>query len=352
MSPTPLVFAIPGDLSTVTGGYIYERRLLGALRERGHDARHLALPAGFPDPSPEAMAAAVEALAALPPDAPLLLDGLVFGAIDPEGLARVRAPVCAMIHHPLAHESGLSPARRARLRATETANLRVAAHVAVPSPHTATVLRAEYGVPPERISVAPPGFDPATGPREAGHPPLILSVGILHPRKGHDVLLDALARIADLDWQAVIVGADHDPPHAEALRRQAEALGLGARVRFAGLASDEALGALYRRATLFALATRYEGYGMVLGEALRHGLPIVSCRAGAVPDTVPEGAGLLVPPEDPDAFAGALRRVLSEPALRDGLARAATAAGASLPGWADTAEAVGAALDRLVAEAR
>lgn len=345
----PLTFAIPGDIETVTGGYIYERRLLGALHARGHDARHLALPAGFPDPSPREMGEAVDALAALPPDAPLLLDGLVFGAIDPEGLARVRAPICAMIHHPLAHESGLSPARRAHLLATEAANLRLAAHVAVPSPHTAAVLRSEYGVPAERVSVAPPGFDPATGERRESRPPLILSVGILHPRKGHDVLLDALARLADLDWQAVIVGAPYDPAHAEALHRRRRALGLDARVRFAGLVSDGALHDLYRSAALLALATRYEGYGMVFGEALRHGLPIVSCRTGAVPDTVPESAGLLVPPGEPDAFAGALRRALSDDALREGLARGSAKAGARLPGWPDTAEIVGAALDRLAA---
>lgn len=349
MSLTPAAFAIPGDVETRTGGFIYERRLLDALRDLGHDVTHVRLPEGFPDPSPPEMSRAVRTLAALPPEAPVILDGLVHGSIDTEGLARLGAPLVAMIHHPLALETGLTPERRAHLHATEAANLALAAHVLVPSPHTARVLVRDYGVAPEHITVAPPGFDPATGPRRPQEPPLILAVGILHPRKGHDVLLDALARLRDLPWRAVIVGAAHDPAHAALLHERCRALDLDARVRFAGSVGQGTLGALYRSATLLALATRYEGYGMVLSEALRHGLPVVSCRTGAVPDTVPEDAGLLVPPEDAPAFAGALRRVLADAPLRASLAAAAARAGAGLPGWHDTARIASRVLQRLAA---
>jgi glycosyltransferase involved in cell wall biosynthesis len=109
----------------------------------------------------------------------------------------------------------------------------------------------------------------------------------------------------------------------------------------------EQLSDLYRAAGLFALATRYEGYGIVFDEALAHGLPIVSCRTGAVPETVPPEAGLLVPNEDPPAFAAALRRVLGEPGTRARLAAAARAAGAGLPPWSQVAETAAGVLRQL-----
>lgn len=334
----PATFAIPGDITTLTGGYIYERRLLEGLAALGHDMQHLELPASFPDPSGSEMAQAVAALAALPADRPLILDGLVFGAIDTAGLAQVRAPVVAMVHHPLALESGLDPARRDHLFRTEYDNLRLARHVLVPSPHTRRILMDRYDVVPEAITIARPGVVPARLAPAPTHPPLILSVGILHPRKGHDVLMDALARLADLDWRAVIVGNPWDRPHADALRALLAESPVADRVTLAGLVSDLRLEQLYAEATVFALATRYEGHGIVFDEALLRGLPVVSCATGAVPDTVPEQAGLLVPPDDPGAFADALCRMLTDAPLRHACARAAATAGAALPGWDHTAQ--------------
>jgi glycosyltransferase involved in cell wall biosynthesis len=346
-APRAAAFAIPGDLTTLTGGYIYERRLLEGLRAQGRRVDHLQLGDSFPDPTPADMADAVARIAALPPDRPLILDGLVFGSIETAGLARVRAPVVAMIHHPLAHESGLDPARRDHLFRTERDNLRHAAHVLVPSPHTARILTAEYGMPPDRITIARPGTERPGGPAHPVAPPLILSVGIQHPRKGHDVLLRALAEIVDLDWQAVIVGSPYDAACAAELQGLHRALGLGARVRLAGRVPKPELSALYRGATLFALATRYEGYGIVFDEALAHGLPIVSCRTGAVPDTVPPDAGRLVPPDDPAALAAALAELLRDGPARRACAAAAARHGAALPGWDDTCRIAGAVLDGL-----
>jgi glycosyltransferase involved in cell wall biosynthesis len=293
------------------------------------------------------MADAVAELAALDPARPLILDGLVFGSIDTGGLATVRAPIVAMIHHPLAHESALTEARRAHLFRTERDNLRLARHVLVPSPHTAAILTSEYGVTSNRITIVRPGTDRPFGPSTPVDPPLILSVGIQHPRKGHDILLRALAQVTDLDWRAVIVGSPYDPPHAADLAALHAELGLGARVTFAGRVSSERLSELYRSAAIFALATRYEGYGIVFDEALAHGLPIVTCRTGAVPQTVPSEAGLLVPPEDPEAFAGALRTLIEHRASRARLAVASAAAGALLPGWDTVAATAGKVLDAL-----
>lgn len=346
---TPAAFAIPGDINTRTGGYIYERRLLEALRGQGRQVRHVVLPGSFPDPTPQDMEVALAMLAEVPDGTPLILDGFLSGTLDTDGLARLGAPLCAVVHHPLGLESGLSQERAAFLIGQERANLALMRHILVPSLHTAETLVDQFGVPQAKITVAPPGFDVVTGPRRPAQPPLILSVGILHPRKGHDVLLDALARIADLDWQAAIAGGEHDAGHAEALRARTAAPDLSGRVRILGEVSETALADLYASATLMALATRYEGYGMVFGEAQRHGLPIVSCRAGAVPDTVSREAGILVPPDDPAAFADALKALLTDAALRRDLAAGSARAGRALPAWAVTADIAGAVLDRIAA---
>jgi hypothetical protein len=343
----PAAFAIPGDIDRKTGGFIYEKNLLGALRAQGREVAHLVLPASFPDPSAADTDAAVRALAALPADRPVILDGLVYGAIDTAGLATVAAPLVAMIHHPLGLETGLPHARAAELLRREAANLALAARVLVPSAHTARILAADFGVDPGIITIATPGFGPPDPRRAPVDPPLILAVGLIAARKGHDVLIAALARIAHLPWQARIVGGTHDAAVLRALRAQAEGLGLHDRLAFLGSMDAAALGDLYTKATVFALATRYEGYGMVFGEALLHGLPIVTCAAGAVPDTVPPGTGLLVPVDDAAAFAAALRRLLTDPAERARMARASTAAGQALPSWADTAAVAGRVLDTL-----
>lgn len=330
------VFAIPGDKDRRTGGFIYEARVLRELNEIGCTTAHLQLPDSFPDPSEADMHTALQMLYAVPENQPIILDGLVFGAIDPDGLARVRAPVIAMVHHPLGFETGLPKSRAAFFLQNETAALRQVDHVIVPSSETARVLCQDLGADPSRITVAPPGFDRPVVDRQPANPPLILSVGLLAPRKGHDILLDALSRIKDLPWQAEIVGKTHDPEYAAALNAQARTLDIASRICFAGELDQEALTARFNAASVFALATRYEGYGLVLNEAMMFGLPVITCRVGAVAATV-GNAAVLVPPDDPVSLAGALRRVIEEPLEAARLARLAVDRAATLPQWQDTA---------------
>lgn len=347
MSLRRAAFAIPGDLSTPTGGYIYERRLLEGLWAQGRDVTHIRLGTSFPDPTETDMADAIAQLAALEPDRAVILDGFISATLDTQALAALPLPTVAVVHHPLALESGLDAERRDRLYRVERDNLVHIDHVVVPSPNTARTLTASYGVAADRITIARPGTDRPTRPRAPATPPLILSVGIQHPRKGHDTLLRALARLTHLDWTAVIAGKAYDPAHAALLDRLLDETGLRDRVRIAGYVADAELAELYATATVFALATRYEGYGLVFDEALAHGLPIVSCATGAVPETVPAEAGQLVPPDDAAAFATALAALLTDDALRARTAAAAARAGTRLPGWDDTAATVGAVLETL-----
>lgn len=337
--PIDAVFAVPGSLDTQTGGTFFDRRLVESLRGLGHGVDVIALPQGFPFADAAAEAAAIAQLCAVGAGRVLVVDGLAYGALPTAGLAQVAAPLVALVHHPLAMETGLSPDAAAHLLARERDNLALARHVLVPSPHTKRLLVDRYGVDAGKVTVLLPGIDrPAPVAAMRDDPPLILSVGLLHPRKGHDVLLAALARITDLDWRAVIAGTPWDAAHVALLTRQAADPALSGRVRLAGAVSDAERDALYARASLFALATRYEGYGIVFNEALVHSLPILSCRTGAVPDTVPPDAGLLVDVDDAGALADALRSILTDHDRRAAMARTAAVAGAALPSWTDTAK--------------
>ncbi|MEL7014202.1 MAG: glycosyltransferase family 4 protein, partial [Pseudomonadota bacterium] len=333
-------FALPGDIETLTGGYIYDRHLVDGLRGRGWDVEVLSFGTSFPNPTAEDQADASAQLARLPGDCPVIIDGLAFGAMDPNDVSAVKAPIIAMVHHPLAFENGISEDDSALLFESERANLGQAAHVIVPSPHTSQMLQQRYDVSAAQITVARPGTIRPTSFPAPQDPPLLLSVGIQVPRKGHDVLLRALAHILDLPWTAAIVGGVHDTAHGAHLAELLIELGLPARVEMPGRVPHEALSRYYAQASVFALATRYEGYGIVFDEATVHGLPIVSCRVGAVPGTVAPDAGLLVPPDDPVSFADALRRVLVDSALRQGMAAAASNAAHGLSTWQRTAEIV------------
>ena len=348
---TEAVFAIPGDKDRRTGGFIYEARVLKELNRIGCATAHLQLPDSFPNPTRADMRHTLNALHAVPAHVPIILDGLVFGAIDPAGLSKIAAPVIAMVHHPLGMETGLPAQRADFLLKNEAAALRAVTHVVVPSPETARVLCREFGADPNAITVGLPGFDRPVVARQPVDPPLILSVGLLAPRKGHDVLLAALGQLPDLDWQADIVGKTHDPDYAAGLQHQVDALGMRERLRFRGQVDGAALCARFNAASVFALATRYEGYGMVLREAMFYGLPVVSCNVGAVADTVKDAA-ILVPADDATALATALRQVLVDDAKAIDLSERALKTSEKLPEWQDTAQVFAKVVRRCAPDAK
>ena len=172
----------------------------------------------------------------------------------------------------------------------------------------------------------------------------------LVPRKGHELLIEALARIRDLDWSLSCVGSlECDPATVRAVRRRIRTFGLGRRITLAGECPPQSIARAYRAADAFVLPSFHEGYGMVYAEAMVHGLPVIATTAGAIPETVLPQAGLLVPPGDPAALARALRRVITEPTLATRLAMGSRAVGARLPDWPQATETWERAFDRLAA---
>jgi glycosyltransferase involved in cell wall biosynthesis len=335
-----LGFAVPGSLDQPTGGYAYDRRLIATLRALGCEVDVIDLGDGFPYPADTTRQGALERLRATPAGRPLVIDGLALGVLPEAAKALAPThPVIALVHHPLALETGITPAMAATLAASERAALASVRHVVTTSPSTRRVLIADYAVAPASVTVALPGIDAvAVSPRPPKDAVMLLAVGAVVPRKGYDVLIDALATLTELDWRLVIVGdATRDRATADAVAARIAASGLDARVRMRGAVGDDELARLHTEADAFVLASRHEGYGMAFAEAINHGLPVVGTRAGAIPETVPPGAGILVEPDDMAALAAALRTVIVDVRARETYAAAARAAAATLPRWDATA---------------
>ena len=336
---THLAFAVPGDLATPTGGYGYDRRIIQELRELGCQVDVADIGDGFPFPSTAQRATALAILSAVPAGCPIVLDGLAFGALPEAGALRFRTPLIALVHQPLALDPGLDTFQAATFRQTERTALAAAVRVVVTSEATARIVTTDYDVPSPRISVVRPGNDPVpAAPGSDDGVVRLLSVGSVVPAKGYDLLVAALATLTDMPWQLTIAGdRTRCPTLAAQLDADIEAHGLGDRIAVLGAVSPERINELFLASDVFVLASRFEGYGMALTEAIAHGIPVVSTMAGAIPQTVPAGTGLLVPPDHVAALAQALRRLIGDPAERRRLATSARMAAARLPTWRDSA---------------
>lgn len=346
-APATACFAIPGDLASPTGGYAYARKIMPLFEDYGVAITHLPLPGSFPHPSVEDIEATRTTLAAAPEGAILLIDGLALGALPPELVAELVTGlgrrIVALVHHPLGLETGLAEERRDALLRNEALVLAQCARIVVTSRLTAEVLTDAFGVSPAVISIAEPGTDPALPARGSGggEPLSILAVGAVSLRKAYTVLVEALSALEHRPWRLTIAGSsDRDPKALEDLKAAIARYSLEDRVVLTGEVSNETLDELFHRADIFVSSSLYEGYGMVLAEAMARGLPMVVSTGGAAAQTAPDDAAIKVPPGDVYRLRTALSRVISEPATRHLLAQASLKAGRGLPRWNEAARVV------------
>ena len=350
-----VVFAVPGDLSTPTGGYVYDRRIVAELPKSGWQVDVLDIGANFPRASVAERATAHLQLAALPAGRLIVIDGLAFGVMadSAEALHRTHRLV-ALVHHPLALETGLQEWEAAQLKASERLALSFVRRVITTSATTARLLAETFAVPEEKISVVLPGIDRVpivdrSGIGDAANEVVnLLAVGSTRPAQG----LRRADRCARPDPGPAMAACHcrrpaRSPATARALEAQIASLHLADRVELGRRRVGRAAGAALCSADLFVLPSRYEGYGMAYTEAIAHGLPVIGTTAGAIPEAVPPGAGVLVAPDNVSELSLALMRVIGNPAERARLTAGARAAAATLPTWDDAGRLFAQALEQV-----
>jgi glycosyltransferase involved in cell wall biosynthesis len=290
--PARWTLVLPGRLDSRTGGTIYDRRLVEQARARGEHVRVVELVEGrYPTPSPAAVQEAEREFAGLPDGEVVVVDGLALGALP--GLAAEHAGrlrLVALVHHPLCDE-GME--LRHDLLDSERQALACVQRIVVTSEFTRSRLEA-LGMIPSQITpyVVEPGVDPA--PLSASWQPgtelRLLSVGSLTPRKAH---VDAIRALADVlvqseqPWRWTLVGRmDLDGEESSRILRTIEEAGLGPRVDALGEVSDVDLTRHYHESHVLLHPARYEGFGMVITEALARGLPVLCSSGGALGQTL------------------------------------------------------------------
>ena len=333
------------DPARPSGGYVYDRRICRGLAVTGWQVIEHVAPGSWLGPDPAAEHALAQMIAGIVDGAVVLIDGLIASTVPnilvPEA-DRLRLVV--LLHMSLGEGPPGHPVARAEAR--EGAVLCAVQHVITTSSWTRERLLQRYALPPDKVHVAQPGVDRAplaSGTDGGGE---LLCVAAVAPHKGHDVLLAALATIADLPWGCVCVGTLHrEPAFVEGLRHRAEAAGIGDRVWLPGPRIGDDLASAYAAADVLVLASRAESYGMVVTEALARGLPVIATAVGGLPEglgrtTDGSQPGLLVPPGDSVALAAALRDWLTDARLRQRLREAARERRSTLSDWDVTTDRI------------
>jgi glycosyltransferase involved in cell wall biosynthesis len=349
-------FVVPDgieDPARPSGGNAYDRHISRGLDSLGWSVHEHAAPGRWPRLDAEALATLAGVAQRIPDRAVALIDGLV-ASTAPEVLVPLadRLRLVVLVHMPLGNRPGDDAVDE--IRARERAVLRAAAAVVTTSRWSRGRLLGLYQLAADQVHVAEPGVDHADLAIGTAHGGELLCVAAVTFDKGHDVLVEALLSLSKQSWHCVCVGSvDREPAFVEELHQRTINGGLGDRVSFPGPRTASELDRSYAGGDLMVLASRAETYGMVVTEALAHGLPIVATEVGGLTEALGFGAdgmrpGLLVPPDDPGALAAALRAWLGDAELRDRLRRAAQERRKSLCGWSTTASVLAGVLTKVL----
>jgi glycosyltransferase involved in cell wall biosynthesis len=340
------------DPGQPTGGNIYDLRVCAGLAEAGWDVQVTTAAGAWPDPGPGPRADLARIVSAIPDGETVLIDGLIASSAAEQLLSHTgRVRMTVLLHMPLmtALDAVLDTHRDVGAELSERAVLRAVTSVVVTSEWTRRQILARYGIPAHRVHVARPGVDQVTAPAQPVHGRL-LCVGVLSRHKGQDLLVEALADLAERDWHCVLAGPlDRDPDFAKQLRARIERLGYGHRIQLTGVITGAALSHEYATADVLVAPSRSETYGMAVTEALAHGLPVIAAAVGGLPEALGSAAdgtrpGRLVPPDDPAALAAALGEWLDDERHRNRLRAAARQRRSTLPGWDQTTQEIADAL--------
>ncbi|HEX5298554.1 MAG TPA: glycosyltransferase family 4 protein [Streptosporangiaceae bacterium] len=336
------------DPAQPSGGNIYDRRVCAGLAEAGWEVLVAAVAGAWPALGPDGHADLARVVSAIPDGETVLIDGLIASAAAAQLLPHAgRIRMTVLLHMPLA--TAFDTHHDASAERSERAVLRAAAGVVVTSEWTRREVLTRYAIPACRVHVARPGADRVAARARPVRGRLIC-VGVLGPHKGQDLLVEALAGLADRDWHCVLAGSlDRHPDFVGHLRTRITRLGYDHRVQLSGVLTGPALSRAYATADLLVAPSRSETYGMTVTEALAHGLPVIAADVGGLPEALGSAAdgtrpGQLIPPGDPAALAAALGGWLGDDSRRRRLRAAARQRRSALSGWEQTTRDIANAL--------
>jgi glycosyltransferase involved in cell wall biosynthesis len=342
-----------GDLNLVSGGFLYDRRLVDYLRGQGDEVEIVSLPwRSYPLGLLDNFSPGLRRrLAGLKADV-VLQDELAHPSlwwINGHFRARARTPVVAIVHHLRCSEA--RPAWQNRLyRLVERRYLASVDGVIFNSRTTKETVENLTGRGKPSV-VALPGanrFPSRVGREELAArvrkpgPLGLLFVGNVIPRKGLHTLLSVLDILPREEWRLTVVGSlEADPAYVQQIRDQVSRAGLDASVEFTGILEDEKLAARLACNHVMAVPSFYEGFGIVYLEGMSFGLPALATTAGGAQEIITHGRdGFLTPPGDVGALASCIRTLMADRTLLLAMSRAAQARFAAHPTWEEAGAAV------------
>lgn len=333
---------IYGSLDTVSGGYLYDRQLVSALRRAGDEVDIISLPwRGYARHLADNGSADLRRQLARGYDV-LLQDELNHPSLAwvNSRLGRNRPPIVAIVHHLRASES--HPATRKWLyRFVERHYLNSVDAFIYNSQTTRRAVEMMIGRSRPHVVAFPGGnrLSPNSAlPPDRGYssdePLRLLFVGNLIPRKGLHTLLAALAAVAG-EWRLRVVGNPGvDPAYARRMMAYASATGIDQRITWRGGLDDAGLATEYAAAGVLAVPSEYEGFGIVYLEGMSYGLPALATTSGAAGEIITDGVnGFMVAPGDVAALTGRIEALAADRALVARLGTAAWARYAAHPTW-------------------
>jgi glycosyltransferase involved in cell wall biosynthesis len=310
-------FLIPGEFSKLTGGYVYDRYITAGLIKKGHNVTIHQLEEDFPFPGEKSIDQCAEIFRQIPAGEPVIIDSLAFGPMYPVLSGdHGKHPIVALMHLPLTLNPGYSSHQKNQLKQMEKSAFPLANKIVVTSEYTARMV-SQLGVSFSDIEVIIPGVE-AIGPKPSypSNPRRLLCVASYLPSKGQDILIKALSPLISKDWILDCYGQqDLDRDYVTSLFSLVRDNNLNDRVFIHGPASGEELSAAYLDAELFILPSVFETYGMVLTEALAHGVPVITTTGGGIPETVPPSMGKFFNPGDVYALHSILESLLENSVL-------------------------------------
>jgi len=348
-----LALVVYGSLDTLSGGYLYDRKLVEYLRSQGDEVEIISLPwRDYLHHLGDNLSADLyRRLAGLQADI-LLQDELNHPSLfwcNRRLRGRVKYPVVSIVHHLRSSERHPGWAKQVYIW-VERAYLRGVDGFIFNSRTTRGSVRDITGQQRPGVIAYPAAnhraaqiTDLEIAQRALQPGPLrLLFVGNLIPRKGLHTLLVAMARLPRGDFHLDVVGSpDFDPSYTAAIYRQIKALHLGAVVRLHGALQDRLLEEAYHRAQVMVLPSSYEGFGIVYLEAMSSGLPCIASTSGAAGEIITNGeTGFLVPQEDAAALSERLQELAGDPDLRQRMSLAARRRALSHPTWEQTCEQI------------